>query len=47
VASDIAARFPLDRIVDAYRMLESSPHGKVLVMPRQQRGGADRSSLSP
>jgi NADPH2:quinone reductase len=37
VAGDIAAGFPLDRVVDAYRMLESSPQGKVLVMP-QARG---------
>jgi NADPH:quinone reductase len=34
VATDIAARFPLDGVVDAYRMLESSPHGKVLIMPQ-------------
>ena len=35
VETDIAARFPLDHVVDAYRLLESSPQGKVLVMPQQ------------
>lgn len=44
VASDIAARFSLDRVVEAYRMLESSPQGKVLVMP-QQRGAHGSSPL--
>lgn len=34
VISDIAGRFPLDQVIDAYRMLESDPHGKVLVLPR-------------
>ncbi len=33
IISDIAGRFPLDQVVDAYRKLESSPHGKVLVLP--------------
>jgi NADPH2:quinone reductase len=33
VISDIAARFPLDRSVDAYRALESGAPGKVLVLP--------------
>jgi NADPH:quinone reductase len=33
VASEIAGRFPLDGVVDAYRMLEASPSGKVLVLP--------------
>ncbi|HEV2381057.1 MAG TPA: zinc-binding dehydrogenase [Terriglobia bacterium] len=33
VISDIAGRFPLDQVVDAYRALESNPHGKVLVLP--------------
>jgi len=33
VASDIAARFPLDRVEDAYRTLDRSPGGKVLVLP--------------
>jgi NADPH2:quinone reductase len=29
----VAGRFTLDRIVDAYRELDSNPHGKVLVLP--------------
>lgn len=33
VISDIAGRFPLDHIVDAYRTLESGARGKVLVLP--------------
>jgi NADPH:quinone reductase len=33
VISDIAGRFPLDHVADAYRVLESDPHGKVLVLP--------------
>jgi len=33
VISDIAGRFPLDRVADAYRVLESGSHGKVLVLP--------------
>jgi NADPH2:quinone reductase len=33
IISDIAGRFALDQIVDAYRKLESEPHGKVLVLP--------------
>lgn len=33
VISDVAGRFPLDRVIDAYRMLESHPAGKVLVIP--------------
>jgi NADPH:quinone reductase len=33
VITEIAGRFPLDRIVDAYRALESSAAGKVLVLP--------------
>jgi hypothetical protein len=32
VISDIAGRFPLDRVADAYRALESGPRGKVLVL---------------
>jgi NADPH2:quinone reductase len=32
VIGDIAGRFPLDRVADAYRALESGPHGKVLVL---------------
>ncbi len=33
LACRIAARFALDRVVDAYRRLESNPDGKVLVLP--------------
>jgi NADPH:quinone reductase len=33
VISDVAGRFALSQIVDAYRALESNPHGKVLVIP--------------
>jgi NADPH:quinone reductase len=33
VISDIAGRFPLDHVADAYRMLEFGSHGKVLVLP--------------
>jgi NADPH2:quinone reductase len=33
VVSGVAGRFPLDRVVDAYRALESHPRGKVLVTP--------------
>jgi NADPH:quinone reductase len=33
VISDIAGRFPLDDVADAYRVLESGSHGKVLVLP--------------
>jgi len=33
VVSEIAGRFALDQVVDAYRTLESNPHGKVLVFP--------------
>jgi hypothetical protein len=32
--SDIAGRFPLDRVVDAYRVLEAGAPGKVLVVAR-------------
>ena len=34
LTTDIAARFPLDRVADAYRMLDSNPGGKVLVLPQ-------------
>jgi NADPH2:quinone reductase len=34
VISDIAGRFPLDRVVDAYRALEAGAPGKVLVVAR-------------
>jgi NADPH2:quinone reductase len=33
VISEVAGRFPLDRVADAYRLLESGAHGKVLVLP--------------
>ena len=33
VISDIAGRFSLHQITDAYRKLESDPHGKLLVLP--------------
>jgi len=33
IISDIAGRFALHQIIDAYRRLESEPHGKVLVLP--------------
>jgi NADPH:quinone reductase len=33
VISDVAGRFPLDRVIDAYRLLESGASGKVLVYP--------------
>jgi NADPH2:quinone reductase len=34
VISEIAGRFPLDRVVDAYRALEAGAPGKVLVVAR-------------
>jgi NADPH2:quinone reductase len=34
VISEIAGRFPLERAADAYRLLESGVHGKVLVLPQ-------------
>lgn len=33
LASDVAARFPLDRVADAYRALDGGAPGKVLVVP--------------
>lgn len=33
VISDVAGRFPLDRVIDAYRLMESGASGKVLVHP--------------
>jgi NADPH2:quinone reductase len=33
IISDVAGRFALDQVIDAYRKLESDPHGKVLVLP--------------
>jgi NADPH2:quinone reductase len=39
---DIAARFPLERAVEAYKTLELNPQGKILVLP--QREGPYRQS---
>jgi len=33
LASDVAARLPLNRVADAYRVLDSGVPGKVLVLP--------------
>jgi NADPH2:quinone reductase len=33
IIGEIAGRFALNQIVDAYRKLESNPHGKVLILP--------------
>jgi NADPH2:quinone reductase len=33
IISEIAGRFPLSHVMDAYRALEADPHGKVLVLP--------------
>lgn len=33
VISDVAGRFALNQVIDAYGELESDPHGKVLVLP--------------
>jgi NADPH2:quinone reductase len=33
IINDIAGRFALNQVVDAYRKLESDSHGKVLVLP--------------
>jgi hypothetical protein len=38
VVSDIAERFPLKHVADAYRALEWSPAGKVLVIPGHDVG---------
>src|SRR5215469_1700261 len=38
IISDVAGRFALNEIVDAYRKLESDPQGKVLVIPSLQSG---------
>jgi NADPH:quinone reductase len=34
LVSDVAARLPLDRVADAYRVLDSGVPGKVLVLPQ-------------
>jgi NADPH2:quinone reductase len=36
LVSDIAGRFTLDHVADAYRALESTPGGKVLVLPHER-----------
>jgi len=33
LTSGVAARFTLDRVIDAYAALESNPNGKVLILP--------------
>jgi hypothetical protein len=33
LTNGIAGRFPIERVIDAYEMLEADPHGKVLVPP--------------
>ena len=33
IISDIAGRFALNQVIDAYRELESDSRGKVLVLP--------------
>jgi NADPH:quinone reductase len=47
VASDIAARCPLDRVGDAYRTLERSPGGKVLVLPHIDNQSSRWRSADP
>lgn len=42
LASDVAARFPLDRVADAYRALDSGVQGKVLVLPHERDDEGDR-----
>ncbi|HEX6464530.1 MAG TPA: zinc-binding dehydrogenase, partial [Vicinamibacterales bacterium] len=37
LASDVAARLPLSRVVDAYRALESHPPGKILILPQENK----------
>lgn len=43
VVSDVAGSFPLDRAIDAYRLLESGASGKVLVHPNQPATSATAS----
>ena len=38
LVSDVAARFPLNRVADAYRALDSGVPGKVLVLPHAGHG---------
>jgi NADPH2:quinone reductase len=33
IVSDVAGRFPLNQVIDAYRELEADSYGKVLVLP--------------
>jgi len=47
LASDIAGRFPLNRLVDAYRLLEASPDGKVLVLPHSADGAMRSMDCAP
>lgn len=35
---DVAGRFPLERVTDAYRALDSNPGGKILVLPHLGHG---------
>jgi NADPH:quinone reductase len=42
IISDIAGRFALNQVIDAYRKLESDPHGKVLVLPGLSADIADQ-----
>jgi NADPH2:quinone reductase len=41
LVSAIAARFPLNRVADAYRALDSGAQGKVLVLPHRADGSDD------
>jgi NADPH:quinone reductase len=36
LASGVAARLPLNRVVDAFRALDSCPPGKVLILPQEE-----------
>lgn len=46
VISGVAGRFPLDRVVDAYRALEAAPQGKVLVIPNTSSSGEETRQKS-
>lgn len=37
LSAGVAARFPLDAVADAYRALDAGAHGKVLVVPLEER----------
>jgi len=43
LAPVVAGRFTLDRVVDAYRELESNCHGKVVVIPRYEGQAASEN----